>query len=62
MTHIKRIIEIKVVVSIEVSTDEVVDLGLSDGVQVLEFVHSTELNYVQAVGQDTVGLPFQKMF
>jgi hypothetical protein len=58
---IQCVIDIKVVVAIEMSADKVVNLLLCLLVQVLEFVHSRELCDVETVGQNAVGLSFQKM-
>lgn len=40
--------------SVKVTPDEFVDLVLGQGVQVLELVHSLELDHVETVGQDSV--------
>ena len=45
-THIKSLLQIKVVMSIEVSTDKFIDLRLGGGVEVLEFMHRLEFDDV----------------
>ena len=55
-THVERVIEIKIVVAVEVSPDEVVDLGLGGGVHVLELVHCLELNDIETFGRTPSGL------
>ena len=52
--QVDGVLEVKVVVSVEVSADEIVDLLLGLDVQVLELVHGRELLDVEAVRQDTV--------
>ena len=52
--QVDGVLEVKVVVSVEVSADEVVDLFLGLDVQVLELVHRRELLDVKTVRQDTV--------
>jgi len=52
--HVDRVLEVKVVVSVKVTSDELVDLGLGEGVQVLELVHRLELDNVETVGEDSV--------
>lgn len=47
--------------AVEVTPDEVVDLGLGHGVQVLELVHGGELDDVETVGKDTVGFPLEQV-
>jgi hypothetical protein len=41
-------------VAIEVTSDEVVDLGFGHGVEVLELVHGGELDDVETVRQDAI--------
>jgi hypothetical protein len=52
--HVDGVFQVKVVVAVEVTTDEFVDLLLRHCVQVLEFVHGRELFHVETVGQDAV--------
>jgi hypothetical protein len=52
--HVDRVLEVKVVVSVKVTSDELVDLGLGKGVQVLELVHRLELDDVETVGENSV--------
>lgn len=40
--------------AIEMTSDEVIDLLLRHGVQVLELVHRRELGHVETVGRDAV--------
>lgn len=52
--HVDRVLQVKVVVSVKVTSDELVDLGLGQGVQVLELVHRLELDDVETVGKHSV--------
>ena len=47
--------------AVEVPADKVVDLRFRCRVQVLELVHRLELDNVETVGQDAVGLALQEM-
>ena len=47
-------------IPVEVSADEVVDLGLAQRVQILELMQCRELLHVQAVWRDNVRLPVGK--
>lgn len=53
-THVEGIVEIEIIVAIEVTAYEVVDLRLGDSVQVLELMHRREFDHVQAIWQDAV--------
>jgi len=59
MTHIKSLLEVEVVMSVEVSTDEFIDLRLCSSVEVLEFVHRLKFDDIQAIGQDAVRFALQ---
>ena len=59
--HIEGVIDIEVVVAVKVAADEVVDLGFGGGVEVLELVHGLELDDVEAVGDDAVGLALEEV-
>jgi hypothetical protein len=52
--QIKRIVQIEIVMTIEMTSDEIVNLLLGLNVEVLEFVHSCELLDVKTVGEDTI--------
>jgi hypothetical protein len=52
--HVHSVFQIKVVVSVEVASDKLVDLLLGNGVQVLELVHGGKLLHVQTVGKDAI--------
>lgn len=52
--EVERVVEVKVVVAVEMASDEVIDLLLRDSVEVLELVHGRELGHVETVGRDTV--------
>ena len=58
-THIKSVFKVEVVVSIEMSTDEFVDLRFCSGVEVLKFVHRLEFDNVQTIWKHSVGLAFE---
>jgi hypothetical protein len=59
--EIESVLEIKVVMTIKVTADKVVNTLLGDSMQVLELVHGRELDDVQSVWQDAIGLAFQQM-
>ena len=61
-THVEHVIEIEIVVAVEVSPDEVVDLGLGGGVHVLELVHCLELDNIKTIWENTIGLALEQMF
>lgn len=52
--QVDGVLEVKVIMTVEVTPDEIVDLLLGLDVQVLEFVHRGEFDDVETVGQDTV--------
>lgn len=58
---VQRIVWVKVVMSVEVAANKVVNLLLRYLMQILELVHGGELGHVETVGQDTVGFPLQQM-
>ncbi len=62
MTHIKRILEIKVIMPIEVPSNEFVNLRLRGSVQILELVHGLELDHVQTVREYAIGLTLEQVF
>ena len=61
-THIKSLLEVEVIMSVEVSTDEFINLRLGSSVEVLEFVHRLEFDNIQTIWQDTVRLALQQVF
>lgn len=46
---------------IEMAADKLVDFGFGRRMKVLELVHSLEFDYVEAVRQNPIWLPLQKM-
>jgi hypothetical protein len=52
--QIKRVVQIEIVMTIEMTSNEIVNLLLGLNVEVLEFVHSCELLDVKTVGEDTI--------
>jgi len=58
-TYIECVVEIKVVMSIEVAPNKFVDLCLTCGMKILEFVDSLELHDIEAVRKYAVGLPLE---
>lgn len=48
--------------SVEVSTNKLVDLRLGIRVKILELMHRLEFDNVETVGKDAVGFPFKEMF
>ena len=59
--EVESVVWLKVVVAVEMTSNEVVNLLFRLLVQVLEFVHSRELLDVQAIGQNSVRLTLQQM-
>lgn len=59
--EVECVFQIEIVVAIEMSSDEVVDLLLGLGVEVLEFVHSRKLNDVEAIGKNTIWFSLEQM-
>ena len=47
--EVERIVEIKVVMTVEMTSDEIVDLLFRNLMKILEFVHRRELDHVQSV-------------
>lgn len=47
---VEGIVEIKVIMTVEMATDEIVDDILFDGMQILKFVHGTEFDDIETVG------------
>ncbi len=45
--------------TIEMAANEVVNLGFSSGMQILELVHSLELDNIQTVWNDAIRLSLQ---
>ena len=45
--------------SIEMSTDEFIDLCLCGGVEVLEFMHGLEFDDIQTIWKHSVGFAFE---
>jgi hypothetical protein len=60
--EVQRVLRIEVVVAVEMSSYEVIDLDLGLLMQVLELMGRRELLDVETVGQDTVWLALQEMF
>ena len=48
--------------AVEVSLDEVVDLSLGGGVHVLELMHCLELDNIETIWENTIGLVLEQMF
>lgn len=57
--EVDGVVEVEVVVTEEVATDELVDGGLVLGVQALELVGHVELLQLQSIWQDHLCLPLQ---
>lgn len=58
---VERVVGLKVVVTVEMTSNEVVDLLLGLLMKVLELVNGRKLGDVEAVGQNTVRLSLQQM-
>jgi hypothetical protein len=48
--QVKSVVEIEIVMTVEMSSDEIIDLLLGLDVEVLEFVHGSELLDIETVG------------
>lgn len=59
--EVEGVFWLEVVVAIEVTADEVVDLLLGLLMEVLELVHGRKLGDVETVGEDTIGLALEQM-
>ena len=60
-THIEGIIQIKIVMTVEMASDKLVNLALAGRMEILELVHGLELDDVQAIWQDAIWFSLQKM-
>ena len=60
-THVKGVIKVEVVVAVEMTSNEVMDLSFRCRMKVLELVHRLELHHIEAVRKDAIRLPLQKM-
>ena len=60
-THIERIIEIEIIMAIEMSPHEIINLTLRRLMQILELMHRLELDHIQPIGKDTIRFPLQQM-
>lgn len=47
--------------TIKVTTNEIVDFGLGNGVQILELVHGGEFDHVETVGEYAIRLSLEQM-
>ena len=47
--------------TVKVAADKIVDLGFCSGVEILELVHRLELDDVEAVWQDAIGLALEQV-
>lgn len=59
--EVERLVEVKVVVAVEVSAHEAVNLLLGSGVQVLKLMESAKLLHIKSVGGDDAGLPLEEV-
>lgn len=59
--EVESVLKVEVVMTVEMSSDEVVDFGLGEGVHVLELVHGRELGHVKTVGDDTIYIEQRNM-
>ena len=48
--------------TVEVATNEVVNLFFSSSMEILELMHRLELDDVEAVGEDTIRFALEKVF
>ena len=59
--EVERIVSIEVVVTVEMSSNEIADLILSLLMEILELMHSREFFDVETIGEHAIRLPFQQM-
>lgn len=59
--EVQRIVRLEVIVAVEMSSYEVMDLLFRLLMQILELVHSGEFLHVQAIGQYSIRLPLEQM-
>ena len=52
--EVERIVEIEIVVTVEMTSNEIVDLLFRDLVKILEFVHRREFDDVQSVREYSI--------
>ena len=52
--EVKSVVQIEIVMTVEMSSDEIINLFLGLNVEILEFVHCCEFLDIQTVGQDTI--------
>lgn len=52
--QVQCVVEVEIVMTIEMTSDEIVNLLLGLDVEILEFVHSSELLDVETVREDTI--------
>jgi hypothetical protein len=52
--EVQSVVQIEIVMTIEMSSNEIINLFLGLNVEILEFVHCCKLLDVQTVGQDTI--------
>jgi len=61
ITYIKGIVEIKIIVTIKMTSDKLVDFSLACRMEVLEFMDSLKFNDVKTIGKDTIRLAFEQV-
>lgn len=59
--EVESIVEVEIIVAVEMTANKVVNLLLALGVQVLELMHGRELDDIETVGEDAIGLALQEM-
>ena len=46
LTYVKRVLQVKVVMTVEMTTDKLVNFGLACGMEILELMHSLEFDNI----------------
>jgi hypothetical protein len=59
--HIEGIIQIKIVMAVEITSDKLVNLALAGRMRIMELVHGLELDDIQAIWQDAIWFSLQQM-
>jgi len=59
--HIEGIIQIKIVMAVEITSDKLVNLALAGRMRIMELVHGLELDDIQAIWQDSIRFSLQQM-
>ena len=61
MADIEGVIEIEIIMTIKMAADELVDLLLASGMEILEFMHGLELDNIEAIRKHAIWLALEEM-